>query len=224
MKAIDIKDMKFGGVIARKRLPQYKNGATYWECECIYCKKLKAMPLTTIRRSPFSCGCVKEDMTGRWHGLVEVVGMLVNEKKVACICHKCGKQFTEDRYYVKKLTACPECSRGGSGEKISATLDKKGYRQNGTYTAAWGERKINKNNSSGHRGVSWYSSRSKWRTYIKFQGNNIELGRFDRKEDAISTRKAAEDFIKESLNSGGEISADLIRQNAGKSKKKVAAV
>ncbi|HJB28112.1 MAG TPA: AP2 domain-containing protein [Candidatus Blautia faecavium] len=54
-------------------------------------------------------------------------------------------------------------------------------------------RKINNNNTSGVRGVSYRKNRGKWRAYIKIKRKNIHLGNFDTKEDAIAARKAAEE-------------------------------
>jgi hypothetical protein len=49
-----------------------------------------------------------------------------------------------------------------------------------------------RNNSSGHVGVYWFKERSKWFAAIKSGGKNKNLGYFDRIEDAIAARKAAE--------------------------------
>lgn len=53
--------------------------------------------------------------------------------------------------------------------------------------------KTYKNNKSGHKGVTWMASRQKWRAYIGFKGKQITLGYFDSKEEAIKTRKEAEE-------------------------------
>lgn len=48
------------------------------------------------------------------------------------------------------------------------------------------------NNTSGHIGVVWDASRSRWAARIKHQGKHIHLGRFIDMKDAIAARKAAE--------------------------------
>lgn len=48
------------------------------------------------------------------------------------------------------------------------------------------------NNTSGHLGVSWSKSRSKWYANIKVNGFNIFLGYAENKEAAVVSRKAAE--------------------------------
>jgi hypothetical protein len=48
------------------------------------------------------------------------------------------------------------------------------------------------NNISGHKGVSWYPLRNKWRVRIQHNKAPILLGFFDTLEQAIAARKAAE--------------------------------
>jgi hypothetical protein len=55
-------------------------------------------------------------------------------------------------------------------------------------------RNINKNNSSGVKGVFWYTHciTPKWVAYIRVEWKRIHLGYFDKLEDAILARKEAE--------------------------------
>lgn len=50
---------------------------------------------------------------------------------------------------------------------------------------------LNKNSSSGHRGVSWDKFRKKWVAQLSINYKHIYLGRFDRKEDATSAVRLA---------------------------------
>lgn len=49
-----------------------------------------------------------------------------------------------------------------------------------------------KDNTSGHRGVTWYKGKNKWRATINANKINYSLGYFENKEDAIKARKEAE--------------------------------
>lgn len=49
-----------------------------------------------------------------------------------------------------------------------------------------------KNNTSGVVGVCWDKSREKWCARIKVSGKTVNLGRFDKKSQAIIARKSAE--------------------------------
>lgn len=48
------------------------------------------------------------------------------------------------------------------------------------------------NNTSGFVGVSWHKQSQRWTAYIKVNGENIYLGRFANKDDAIIARLNAE--------------------------------
>lgn len=53
--------------------------------------------------------------------------------------------------------------------------------------------KKSKRNTSGTKGVNWDKSRNKWRVRISVNGERIELGWFDDKEQAVKIRKEAEE-------------------------------
>ncbi|MDR5727524.1 MAG: HNH endonuclease [Terriglobia bacterium] len=52
-------------------------------------------------------------------------------------------------------------------------------------------RGLQSNNSSGHKGVSYRSSRGKWRATITVEGRNIHLGYRDTKEECIALYREA---------------------------------
>lgn len=54
------------------------------------------------------------------------------------------------------------------------------------------DRKLNKNNKSGVRGVSFNKFKNKWCANIKVQRKNIYLGSYNTKEEAIEARKEGE--------------------------------
>lgn len=53
-------------------------------------------------------------------------------------------------------------------------------------------RRLNKNNKSGHVGVHFNKQRQKWRADIKRDGKQIYLGTFGNKADAIAARQDVE--------------------------------
>ena len=57
-------------------------------------------------------------------------------------------------------------------------------------------------NTSGHNGVMWYKAGMKWHASINSAGNKYHLGYFDRIEDAIAARAAAEEAFKFHENHG----------------------
>ena len=54
-------------------------------------------------------------------------------------------------------------------------------------------RRKQSNNTSGTTGVRWHGQRQKWNARIEFEGRKISLGLFKNKEDAIKSRKEAEE-------------------------------
>lgn len=52
-------------------------------------------------------------------------------------------------------------------------------------------KKIRSNNSSGFNGVSFCKKQKQWKARIKFKGENIHLGFYDDKNNAVDARKEA---------------------------------
>lgn len=58
-----------------------------------------------------------------------------------------------------------------------------------------------KNNTSGHKGVTWDKSKNKWKAQIGINNTTINLGRFDNIQDAIDARdKAEKELFKDFAN------------------------
>lgn len=51
---------------------------------------------------------------------------------------------------------------------------------------------VNRNNTTGHIGVGWDKRRQKYRARIMIRGKDIELGYYDKLDDAIKARKEGE--------------------------------
>lgn len=58
-----------------------------------------------------------------------------------------------------------------------------------------GRRKTNKNSTTKVTGVSYFEKQGKYRAYINFQRKQYYLGLYEKIEDAIKARKAAEQNI-----------------------------
>lgn len=54
-------------------------------------------------------------------------------------------------------------------------------------------KKVNKNSTSGHTGVSWSKTCHKYRAYITVSRKQISLGLYEKLDDAIAARKAGEE-------------------------------
>lgn len=56
-------------------------------------------------------------------------------------------------------------------------------------------RSVQNNNTSGHKGISWNKIQQQWHAYLWIKRKRYHLGYFDKLEDAIKARKAAEQTI-----------------------------
>lgn len=52
---------------------------------------------------------------------------------------------------------------------------------------------MNRQNSSGHSGVSWHKGDKKWRAYVQVDGKHIHLGNFESKDAAAEVAKSERD-------------------------------
>lgn len=103
-KAIDLKGMRFGKLVADKTLPQRgTHGQIYWSCICD-CGKIKEASVNSLRSgNVMSCGCIKdpEDLTGQVFNRLTVLA-LADERtpsrgaKFECRC-SCGTLLTVPR-------------------------------------------------------------------------------------------------------------------------------
>lgn len=138
----------------------------------------------------------RTDLTGRVFGVLQVIRYSHNDPKThapiwLCRC-QCGTEKLIPSYALLhgyyKSCGCLQPIKRDIGVKQHIAKD----RIDGTRVSAL-KAKLHKGNKSGHKGVSWMESRKKWRAYIGFQGRNITLGYFDKKEDAIKARELAEE-------------------------------
>jgi hypothetical protein len=67
-----------------------------------------------------------------------------------------------------------------------------------TGTENQGNKKLNKNNTSGYRGVSWNKNSKKWESRLKVNDKRIYLGSFNsKKEAALAYNRAALEYFGE---------------------------
>lgn len=145
--------------------------------------------------------------------VIEKAGKNKNGKTLwKCKC-SCGNEcFCK----TSDLTGGRVVSCGHIQKEIAAELCKKAFskmeHKNGSCLNAYNAAE-KKNNSSGIKGVTWYSKTGKWRAQIRFSGKNYHLGLYENIDDAKTVRNAAEDFIKINFNEPDKIKEYL---SAGK--------
>lgn len=148
-----------------------------------------------------SCGkCSKEEKTKKYIGAIfdnlEVIGLgdeNNNETVVKCRCRKCGS-VTSIRLRRLRQGVVKQCKYCGQQNlKKGRTLVDMASKE-GTNVFSLGN-KINKNNTTGVKGVSYMHKYNKYRAYINFKRKQYYLGMYSSIEDAEEARKKAEEKI-----------------------------
>lgn len=112
-----------------------------------------------------------------------------------CYCMKCG-EYTEIPLVKLKTGQANECAKcARKNLKYGHEISKIAHMNGTLITAIDGRRALNKNSTTGHKGVSWIPKTGKYRAYINFQRKQYHLGQYLNIEDAIEARKIAEEAI-----------------------------
>ena len=176
--------------------PISKNGRMYFRCTCI-CGKQRDISGSVLKsKKSLSCGCVKplrkhKNLIGMDFGFlhVEESVRIDHHTYYRCSCKCGGSKIVKPSNLINGFVKTCGCHMD-VGDHIKDSIEN--HCVDGTYIPGISRSTINKNNTSGCRGVSFKIDRNKWRAYIKFQRKNIHLGYFDKYEDAVEARKNAE--------------------------------
>lgn len=209
----DLRGQKIGKltIVDRKRELVGNKSRTFYYCKCD-CGNEKWMRSDNIKHSNASCGCTKvrfKDMTNKRFGMltaIKVIGTSKNNGNLwRCKCD-CGN-FTD--VPLSSLISGATNSCGCHQKKIANENIKKAFKKfkeknivENTNVAYLMLEKPIKSNKSGVTGVCFNTKMQRWTAQITFKGERIHLGTFINKEDAIKSRKEAEEklhkgFLKE---------------------------
>lgn len=119
---------------------------------------------------------------GKWGGTDAVW-------KCRCVCDNVIELRTCDlKNGVYTSCGCKRDEKRDAGARKHIESDK----VNGTRKSAL-KAKLHANNSSGVKGVRFNPQRGKWTAHIGFQGKQINLGYYEKFDDAVAARKAGEE-------------------------------
>lgn len=138
------------------------------------------------------------DITGKTFGNLKAIRSTGEKSGTSYIwefeCLLCGK-ITKKRLSSVTSGKVVSCGCYKNRNLKTKPIEEKLGQKYGTNISRIKSDKIQKNNTSGHKGVSLHKQKGKsdrWIAYIYFQGVKYHLGSFVRKEDAIQVRKDAE--------------------------------
>ncbi len=195
-----------------------KNRYYKYKCECLNCGTTfisGSQTITNYSKNNICPECLKkgneikrkkesEKHIGERYGYLEIIGYAglkkLDQKRsvitpyMICKCHKCGS--TTDIPLTKLVNGyaneCANCRKNYLEKGWKANED---YHKGGSYIGSIESRKLNKNNASGHNGVSWNKKQKNWRAYIVFKRKQYHLGTYEKLEDAVKARKEGEKEI-----------------------------
>jgi|GEM_PF-763799 len=180
----------------------------YIVCRCTRCGDIRERDITSvcsaIRKEKLHCQrCIhlgpEQDLSGQTFHSLTVIGREGDWKGYKTLwrvrCELCGKESVIDHQHLGKTKSCT-CTRTKNlqqgkefGEQLYA---------DGSCVSSLTNRALNKNNTSGARGVSLTKDRSGnpvYRAYIYFRRKQYSLGLHTSLESAIAARQEAEQEI-----------------------------
>ena len=83
------------------------------------------------------------------------------------------------------------CAKCASSKAVQRARQASGY-VGGTQICRIKDVKLTAANTSGVRGVYYEKKSNKWRARLRFKGKIMDFGTYERFEDAVAARKAAE--------------------------------
>lgn len=188
---------RYGRLVVVEKLDKKYFTTSMYKCRCDCGNYIEVSVNKLHSGHTKSCGClknaIKHDLTGQRFGrlVVEEFAYRKNKKTYwKCKCD-CGREcFVCSPNLLDGFTISCGC-RNEENKKALPTYDR-GLVDGTMISAINGQRKMNKNNHSGHVGVHYDKSRKKWVAQIMFQRRAILIGRYDTIEEAVEARKLAE--------------------------------
>lgn len=189
---IDIRGMRFGRLTAINPTEQREEKSVVWKCQCD-CGNIAYVGYRSLSRGyAKSCGCIaheKRDIANQRFG--KLVALYPDKPrknrpaKWVCRCD-CGS-----------LCSVTISNLRSGHTKSCGCLRSEEYRTlvEGTCLEVIASQKINRNNRSGVKGVSYYAKTDSWVATIGLRKQRRFLGQFDTVSEAENARKQAEEQL-----------------------------
>lgn len=180
----------------------YNQKATFYLCKCLKCGNKIEVPQPYLGKAIKDCGCgrcapkkIIKEGTKFEHLTVIELGKHVKGRGYYYLCECDCKKNTRLEVRRDMLLCGAVTSCGCVHDNLFEINKRKTYKKTfveSTNVSKIAYNKLQKNNTSGCKGVSWHKDKSKWYARIMFQGKSYSLGYYTDIEQAISARKTAE--------------------------------
>ena len=183
---------------------------TYWKCRCTRCGNIIEVPQKNLGKSQKDCGCWRKmphriiESGSRFGRLTVInIGEHIAGKGYTylceCSCNNHTRIYVRGDRLISGYTRSCGCIKNELFMKSAETAHSNNF-VGGTSVNKIMTDKIQKNNTSGIRGVSWHKSMKKWYARISYKGITYSLGYYDDIKDAaevveIAIRNRNADFI-----------------------------
>lgn len=194
---------RFGRLVIISKLTSInKNGKLIpmYKCKCD-CGNVVEANGNTLGKGRNSCGCLqdksrrKDIPVGIKFDRLEVVKR-TEEKKHNCYMYLCKCDCGKDVLVRSDMLRAGEVkSCGCLHDDLLRINVKKAYDKNfieDTSIPKITDNKLQRNNTSGIKGVRWHSRIGKWQASITFKNKNYHLGYYSDIDEAAKVRKIAE--------------------------------
>lgn len=196
---MDLTNKKIGKLTVKNRIENDKYGNVMYECICD-CGTICIVSSSKLQNGHTkSCGCLKHkvvNLVGMKKGRLEVIAFAYTKSRTSywlCQCI-CGNQKILPRKSLFDETT-KSCGCLNNEIRSESVAERFGFYEGTIISSISPNRKINKNNTSGIKGVTYDRKRNKWVSQIAFKRKSIKLGRYGTKEEAVQARKKAEEEL-----------------------------
>lgn len=179
---------------------------SYWKCRCTRCGNIIEVPQKNLGKTQKDCGCGrklprKEIGVGTKFGRLTVVklGELIPGRGYTYLCECSCDKHTQIYVRGDLLRSGEVKSCGCIHDELLRENVQKAYKNNfvgGTSVSKIITDKLQRNNTSGIRGVSWHKGQEKWQARIMYKGITYYLGYYSDIKDAEKVIKTAREYIK----------------------------
>lgn len=189
---------RYGKLVVLAQAQSTAQGQRRWLCKCDCGGTCTATTGNLNSGRTTNCGCKKSpDLTGKVFGKLTVLGR--SDKRNSrgkrttpmweCRC-ECGAitYKATDTLTNPETSMCSDCA----GKYAAEIARKSAGFVGGTQITKITDMTPTAANTSGVRGVCYEKRSNKWRARLRFKGKIMSFGSYDRFEDAVSARKAAE--------------------------------